>query len=284
MAIFSNPLVRLEFLRRFRGGLAAWGIPLMVLLPGFAVVVAYQAGTSSQQTEFADQGVSINQVNSFGEPMLIALLVTAVAALLVLVPSVVGGSIAGERDAQTLQPLQLTALSPGDIVAGKLVSSMAYLLLLLVCLAPALTIPFLVGGVSLSGVVKSFGLLFLVCVELAAVALAISAVLRRAVTSIVTSLLVTGTLVVGPFAIMGFAFLVRSRDAGFHADLSALRLVGAVSPISIFSWVGPLGSVDTGEFAGTVGRVWSVICWVLITGGSLLIARRAVTAPTMRDR
>ena len=55
MRIFSNPLVRLEFLRRFRSGAAAWGIPLIVLLPGIAVVIAYQAGTSIQTNEFGGQ-------------------------------------------------------------------------------------------------------------------------------------------------------------------------------------------------------------------------------------
>ena len=41
-SLFSNPLVRLEFMRRFRGGLAAWGIPLMVFLPGVAVVAPHE--------------------------------------------------------------------------------------------------------------------------------------------------------------------------------------------------------------------------------------------------
>lgn len=315
--LFSNPLVRLEFLRRFRGGLAAWGIPLMVLLPGAAVVIAYQAGTAIQQNDFFGQpdeffidengmevvgvgpdmgfdemgepqqlnrGVSVGQVDDFGEPMLIALIVTAIGALMILVPAVAGGAISSERDAQTLQPLQLTALGPSEIVLGKLVASMAYLLLLLVCLAPALTIPFLVGGVSLSGVLKSFGLLFLVCVELAAVALAVSAALRRAVTSIITSLLLTGVLMIGPFVAMGFFFLIGSRDPGFQGDISVFRLVAAVSPVSIFSWVGDLGTVNTGEFAGTSGRVWSMAFWVVITTVSLLIARRSVTAPTVKDR
>ena len=216
--------------------------------------------------------------------MLIAMLVMAVGALMVLVPSVVGGSIASERDAQTLQPLQLTALTPGDIVAGKLVASMAYLLLLLLCLAPALTIPFLVGGVSLGGALKSFGVLLLICVELAAVALAVSAALRRAVTANITSLIITGALMLGPFVVMGFAFLARSRDDAFQSDVSVLRLLGSLSPVSLFSWVGTIGSADTGEFAGTAGRVWSVVWWLLITIGALLVARRSVTAPTVRDR
>ena len=47
-SLFSNPLVRLEFMRRFRGGLAAWGIPLMVFLPGVAVVIVEQSGKKNQ--------------------------------------------------------------------------------------------------------------------------------------------------------------------------------------------------------------------------------------------
>lgn len=310
-SITSNPIIRLEFLRRFRSGTAAWGIPILTLVPGIAVTVAYAAGTNSVTQggtdavavggapfvpfgpgNIGDNGlvlgndnaITVDQVTSFGVPMFVAIFAAIVFALMILVPAVVGGSVSSERNNLTLQPLQLTALTPLDIVMGKLVASLAYLLLLLVCLSPVLAIPFLVGGVAVGTMLGAFGILVLVCVELAAVALAVSAVLKRPVTSIVTSLIVTGTVVVGPFIAMVSGFFLQRSGGDVDVRTSVYRLLACASPVSLFSWLGDIGDADVGDFAGTTGRVGSVVAWVVITVGALWIARRSVTAPVARDR
>lgn len=329
VAITSNPIIRLEFLRRFRSSIAAWGIPLLTLVPGIAVSIAYSSGTNkvNQGVETvgaaadvnvqfqggfvgnlpqgmvisntgelvpaagqafgsgkALAGVTVNQITSFGMPMYVTLFAAIIFTLMILVPAVVGGSISSERGNMTLQPLQLTALKPFDIVFGKLVASLAYLVLLLLCLTPVMATPFLVGGVPFVDVLRSFGLLLLLCVELAAVALAVSSLVKRPTAAIIGSLLVTGVVVAGPLIAMGLGFWSQENSGGLVAERSAFRLLGAASPVSVFTWSGKLGDFDPGGFADTSGRVLSVVFWVVVTVGSLLIARRAVTAPVRRDR
>lgn len=296
--ILDNPLIRLEFLRRFRSSMAAWGIPLLTVLPGIAVTIAYSAGTSSVFDNVMMMGgpdggggmgevmnaVSVDQVRSFGLPMYIALFATVTFSLMILVPAVVGGSISTERSNMTLQPLQLTALRPIDIVTGKLVASMAYLLLLLLCLTPVLATPFLVGGVPVLEVVRSFGILVLICVELAAVALMVSSVLKKAATSIVTALIATGVVVIGPFLAMALAFYVQAAGQPFRPEFSASRYIACLSPVSLFSWAGDVEEFNPGEWAGSGIRVASLICWGGITIACLAAARLGVTAPVKQDR
>ena len=69
--------------------------------------------------------------------------------VLFLVPGFTSGAIAGERERQTLVPLQVTLLRPWQIVVGKLTASFAFLALLVVAAAPLLAVAYLIGGVTI---------------------------------------------------------------------------------------------------------------------------------------
>ena len=117
----ANPLVRLEFMRRFRTPAAAWGIPLAMVLPGLAVIAMY--GTTVAANDWVGGNMDVGAVgmepqvqSAVGLGMFSTVASMLMLTLIVLVPAFVGGSIAGERHSQTLQPLQLTAMTPGQIV------------------------------------------------------------------------------------------------------------------------------------------------------------------------
>lgn len=295
-SVVSNPLVRLEFLRRFRTGGAAWGIPLLTIVPGIAVTIAYASATRSLDSLVMGMdamggnsmkeldGVSVSQVAGTGAPMFVALIAGVVFTLLVLIPAVVGGSISNERNNQTLQPLQLTSLTPTDILFGKLVSSTAYLFLLMLCLAPVVAVPFLVGGVSFANLLTAYLVLGMICVELAAVALAVSALLSKPVVSIVSSLIVTGVLVIGPWVLMGLAFWAQATEGRVVPEDSVYRLLACPSPIALFSLVGDVGTASASDFAGTAGVVGAIVSWAIVTVGALIVARARLRAPVERDR
>ena len=64
-----------------------------------------------------------------------------------IVPSLTAGSIAGEREKQTLEILLTTKLSSGQIVRGKLASSISDLILVVFSSIPVMAIVFSIGGV-----------------------------------------------------------------------------------------------------------------------------------------
>lgn len=288
--MLSNPLVKLEFLRRFRSATAAWAIPLVIGLPGLAVTIGYATIVSpSQFDNFGNQvdnaAFTVSDLRGVGIGMFVAVLSALMVALMMLVPSLVGGSIAGERQNQTLQPLQLTDMTPAQIVGGKLVSSLAYLLVLLACTAPVLAIPFLLGGTTAVQVVGAAVVLMLITIELAALSLAASATMSRPTTGIVVSLLACAALVIGPWIVMGLGFASAARGSiNFDAGESSLRYLASFSPLSLGSWVIDAGDPEFETVARTGDKVASLFWFVAVTVASLWFAKVKVTAPVERDR
>ena len=81
--------------------------------------------------------------------MLYMLLLTIEAGLLCLfVPSAAGGSIAGERERQTLDILLASKMTVPGIIIGKMLSCVSLAILLVVSSAPVLAIVLMYGGIS----------------------------------------------------------------------------------------------------------------------------------------
>jgi hypothetical protein len=113
------------------------------------------------------------------------------------------GAIAGERERQTLIPLQITLLSPRSIVFGKLLASLAFVVLLVVAALPFLSVSFLLGGVAASEVAKGVGMVLVIALAIAALSLASSSAARRTQTATVTAYALVGMLVIGTLVIYG---------------------------------------------------------------------------------
>lgn len=285
----NNPLIKLEMLRRFRSPAAAWGIPIVMLLPGLAVIAVYATSTAfAQMTAGAalmNWGGGVDSLQRVGQAMFAWVIGLLGLTMLMLVPSMVGTSIAGERHAQTLQPLQLTAITPGQIVIGKLVSSLAYLLLLLVCTTPIMAIPFLLGGVPVSWLIGSLIVLFLIMLELAAVSLAVSATFSSPAVASIVSVVSCGVLIIAPFVVTTVLGAVMSMsDSQFDIMKSPLHYLMGLSPISLGTWVVALEDDAPNELISIGARWVPVLCFMVVTASSLLWARRKVTAPVDKDR
>lgn len=78
----------------------------------------------------------------------VAIAVMQIILVVFLVPSITAGSIAGEREKQTLEILLTTKLTSGQIIRGKLLSSISELILLVFSSIPVMAIIFSIGGVS----------------------------------------------------------------------------------------------------------------------------------------
>jgi ABC-type transport system involved in multi-copper enzyme maturation permease subunit len=127
-----------------------------------------------------------------------------------IVPGLTAGAISGERERQTMVALQLTLLRPRSIVAGKLLASLAFVVLLIIASLPLVTVPFLVGGVSLGEVVKGMWMVLATALTLACLTLACSAVLRRTQAATVVAYGLTLGLVLGTLMIYGAQQIPRS--------------------------------------------------------------------------
>ncbi len=90
------------------------------------------------------------------------------AALYVVIPLLTAGSIAGERQRETLVLLLLSPLTPLQIVLQKFLSRMAPVLTFVFLSFPLLAITYTFGGVTVGQLLLGIALLTFVCLELGA--------------------------------------------------------------------------------------------------------------------
>jgi ABC-type transport system involved in multi-copper enzyme maturation permease subunit len=103
-----------------------------------------------------------------------AMALLMMTTVILIVPGVTALSIVSERERQTLPLLQVTQLSPLQLILGKLSSSMSYFLLLLVAVAPVVAIPLLFGGMSFGDVFAALAMMLATAVMLGSASIAIS--------------------------------------------------------------------------------------------------------------
>ena len=151
MERFYNPVLVKELKLRFRSFKSFSG--LMFYL---AVLCIFIAGFLLLTTQFTGKGF-FKPDTSF--MMFAVLTMVQMALVLFITPSLTAGAISSEREKQTLNILLTTTQSSTQIVVGKLLSSVAFLVLMLVAGLPLYSLVFLFGGVSPSQLVSIFFIL-----------------------------------------------------------------------------------------------------------------------------
>jgi len=155
MERFYNPVFVKELKLRFRSFKSFSG--LMFYL---AVLCIFIAGFLLLTTEFTGKGFFRPETSFM---MFAVLTILQMALVLFITPSLTAGAISSEREKQTLNILLTTTQSSTQIVIGKLLSSVSFLVLMLVAGLPLYSLVFLFGGVSPSQLVSIF-LFYLVTV------------------------------------------------------------------------------------------------------------------------
>lgn len=204
-----NPVLARELTERMRGRRAAVLLTLYLALLGTILSLFYaaEAGpTRPFEEPLATRAAEVGR-GVFGWLVLFMLLL-----VLFLVPALTSGAIAGERERQTLVPLQITLLSPASILLGKVAASLAFLGLLLVATLPLLAVAYLIGGVSIGDVLAALGAVLVVGVVLACLSASISTFVRRVQPATVLSYGVTLVLVLG--TVLAYGALIALERAG----------------------------------------------------------------------
>ena len=141
------PVATQEMRARLRGTRAYW---LLFIAAGLAITVALVfLSRIAEATQATADLVAISQLLADTGRVMFVVLIATVGLLGVFVaPAMTAGAITRERYQQTLEMLLLTRLSNRNIVLGKLCSSLAYILLILLCALPLMALAFIFGGVS----------------------------------------------------------------------------------------------------------------------------------------
>lgn len=210
-----NPVFDRELRQRSRSGRSLMVMVVFLLLATGVGYLAYLGETAAGRGGF--DAVSILS-RSVGRTMFEWVLILELVLLLFVVPGLSAGAITGERDRQTLIPLQVTLIGPLGIYFGKVLSASSFVLLLVVTSTPIMAAAYLLGGITVGQVLISMLNLIVIGILLAMIGVACSALARTTVASTLfsygfTLLLTVGTVVAFAALFIGYLTLFdRSGD------------------------------------------------------------------------
>ncbi|AHN20716.1 ABC transporter permease [Lysinibacillus sphaericus] len=179
MERFYNPVLVKELKLRFRSFKSFSG--LMFYL---AVICIFIAGFLLLTTEFTGKGF-FRPDTSF--MMFAVLTILQMALVLFITPSLTAGAISSEREKQTLNILLTTTQSSTQIIIGKLLSSVAFLVLMLVAGLPLYSLVFLFGGVSPSQLISIFLFYLLTVVAIGSVGVMFSTITKKTIVAMIAT-------------------------------------------------------------------------------------------------
>lgn len=230
--LFDNPLIVKDGVSRMR----SWRAPLVLTLYlgvlglfGYAVFVLQIVLSASDRSGAAQIGGVVFEMMAFMQLSLVALFAPALAA----------GAISGERERQTFDVLLVSRLSALSIVWGKLVASVAFMLLLILAALPLFAAVFLFGGIDFEQFVITQLLTVSTAVSIAAVSLFLSAAFGRTLSSTVAAYGVA------------FAGMVGTLIGG---ALMSVGLIGRTGGLAV-----PNADVHPLEFANPFYALWIVL-------------------------
>lgn len=211
-AVRRNPIALKELRGRMRGARAFVVLTVYVALMSLFAVLLYLIYTASASVTLSTTGGVIGKL-IFGGVFAVELFLVCFIA-----PAFTTGAISGERERLTFNLLRTTLLPARRIVFGKLISALAYVVLLLLVAVPLQSLAFLMGGITIAEVLLSVELLLVTAVGYAAVGIFFSAVTRRTLTAtiltytfalLVTVALPLAALALGVFSSAGISNLSR---------------------------------------------------------------------------
>lgn len=242
-----NPVLARELRIRLRGRQAWILLTLYLLLLAVTLFLVYQAESGSLAGNDPFSVPSPTRFASVGRSVFEWLTMLMLLLVLFLVPGFTSGALAGERERQTLVPLQVTLLRPWQIVVGKLAASFAFLALLVVATAPFLAVAYLIGGVTTGTVVRGVGVVLFTGLALAGITVCCSALFKRVQIATVVAYAAALFLVLGTVLVWAAAGVIDSSRGDDEADPPVALL--ALNPLFLTADV--LGEADITARNGT---------------------------------
>ncbi|MGD8191192.1 ABC transporter permease [Brevibacillus ginsengisoli] len=237
-SFFTNPLIVKEMRERFRTKKTVWILGLYLLVMG-AILLGFMYVSK------------LGGIRVPGESREVFYLIAIIqyAMICFIAPALSAGAISGEREKQTLNILLTTQLTPGRIIVSKLLTSLAFIFLLIVSSLPLYSFVFLSGGISPTQLLTLFCFFAVNILFFGSLGLFCSTWIKRTGVSTITAYGLALFVVVGTgllFLFIGMLLHEMYPDA-FMGDevfaLPALKVLGALNPVMVmFDTLGePLG-------------------------------------------
>lgn len=226
----------------------------LALLAGFAwaVIKIQERGAANQSLAqpgsdvFPGAYLGVGQVAlgaQIGQTLFAALLFVLMLLVVFLAPAFTAGAISGERERQTFELLAATPLSGSAVVAGKLLSALGYLFLLIVASVPLMSLVFTFGGVAVDDIVRAYVVLVTTALAFGALGLFLSALVRRTGAATILSYLGVLTLTLASlFVFIFWGAMVNYQPGATTSGRNPIAALGRQPPEALV-WLNPMVAV-----------------------------------------
>ena len=189
----SNPLLIKELRGRMRGARAFVVLTVyLLLLSCFTSIIYYAFVADSSGPGGAPDMASLGQV------IFISVVLIEIFMVTFITPAFTAGAISGERERKTYELLRTTLLPAHRLVAGKLVSALTYMFLLILAAVPLESLSFVLGGVVVEELALALVLLLVTAFAFAVVGMFFSSLVR---TTLVATVLTYATALLSTIGI-----------------------------------------------------------------------------------
>jgi ABC-type transport system involved in multi-copper enzyme maturation permease subunit len=176
-------------------------------------------GPTARAASAIDDGSGIAQANAsglIGQAIFAVLSVFQVILVSFIAPAFTAGQISLEREKQTLDLLVTTPLRPSAIVIGKLLTALAFVVLMIVAAVPISAIVLMYGGASIGDILRQQVVLLAMAVAFGAIGIFASALLRRTQAATVATYCTVLALTLGSAMVFGFwTEIANANDSRF---------------------------------------------------------------------
>ena len=225
-----NPVLDKEFRLRMRTPRSMLSVMLYVLTlgavaMGFIYLFLYVGQSGSQRFD-PSASRTMFYVLSFAQLILIAF----------MAPALTAGVISSEREKQTLSMLLTTQQSSATIVLSKLISSLSFMILIVLATLPVYSVVFLYGGISPKQLVSVFLFYLFVMLLLGSLGVLFSTIFKRTIAAVIVTY-GTGLCI---FLVTGLLYL-------FFLGLDQGNIINSSQGANAtYSWIGFLLGLNPG--------------------------------------
>ncbi|MEI7643888.1 MAG: ABC transporter permease subunit [Chloroflexales bacterium] len=234
-----GPVLFKELATQLRGSRAALMITLYVGLVLIATRLLY--GMVAAQLDYGKPLLSAQ----IGQVLFIGVSLVVQTLTVFLAPATTVNAISQEHERGTFELIRATPLPAGQLLVGKLIAALAFMALLLLAVAPVLTLVLLFGGVSVADMLRVLATTMITAVVGCAFGLCCSAITKQTYSA---TLLCYALLI----SLVGGSLFVANVWSMVNGLANAPPVIVAINPLSAMATalapVRPPDSTITGGF------------------------------------
>jgi ABC-type transport system involved in multi-copper enzyme maturation permease subunit len=271
----ANPVVVRDLRAQMRGVKSYWFQGAYLLLLGVLAIAGYAAATG--QGTLGGHPVNIVDAQGQLESLYYFIFVTLAVLMCLIAPALTAAAIVGERQRLSFDLLVTTPLRASELLIGKLVSSIAFLGLLLTLSLPASALCVLLGGATMGDVLRVYLQLAIDGIVMAAIGLFFSCTAKTHLLAVVWSY-----VAVGAFLAATASAAISTGEFG-HAVTTPLTFFAALNPLcAVFSQTSvalKIGRVAIPVLLGSAVLAWLIVR-ILITAAAYRLGTHGADCAT----